>query len=184
VALRVVCPHCQSAFQVADGLRGKRVVCSSCQEAFVAAGSPAAAEERAIREKGAPVGGGAAPLPPRLSSAEAEAVARRPRRGVVTLGWGQLVLLCAGTTLGGLLLGVFLMLGVSLMWSVSPRKPARPVPVTAAPAMAPPGSRRIITARDPADLPIWREPAVWPPDADPQNLPAKDLVQPPPPRQP
>ena len=53
MAIRVVCPHCDATFSVADELRGKKVRCRDCEKPVpvVAAKSKKAADEDDERDR-------------------------------------------------------------------------------------------------------------------------------------
>src|SRR4051812_20535172 len=51
--IRVTCPHCQGAYNLADEVRGKKVRCKSCKEIFTAEEeAPAPRETPSERRKG------------------------------------------------------------------------------------------------------------------------------------
>jgi len=79
MAIRVTCPHCDTEFNVADDLRGKKVRCRECEKpVLVAAAKPRKAEdeedEREERVQAKP----RKPAPVAARSAAAERPARRP----------------------------------------------------------------------------------------------------------
>jgi predicted Zn finger-like uncharacterized protein len=174
MSVRVVCPHCQSRYLLADGLRGKRVVCRSCETPFVAEADLMLGEEDAIREENVPIGPGTAALP-RAVAGEKTEFRKPPDHGRPR----RLVLLLAVTGAAGVVLGVLLTLGAQQL--VPPRARSQgPFQVVRSPRPAP----YIVTARSPAHLPLWKEPPVLPPEADPQSQPAKDPIGEPPGDQP
>jgi tetratricopeptide (TPR) repeat protein len=110
--IRTSCPQCQTEYDLADHLGGKRVVCAQCQGTFAVPGPPGeAAPAEAVAKSDDPPGSGAATRDrPRLET-DHEGRRRRlerddddpPRRRPA---WGT----PAGPILGGVGGGVFLLL--------------------------------------------------------------------------